>query len=393
MRRIGGNARCARLLALGVWLPLFWVLWAAPAAEVAAPIELKVQGRTFTFGRIDRCRTNVHWGRFVATAKESRWRIEYFDEGWSNTAPGGLLFKYVSYGDGTNTFTSGNPIGRVRDNRAGSGTFKSRADTREEDLSQWPGLAVVDRANVPRPVVGSMLDLGALWYAYCSAAYLNKANPDFLEPPYLVDGDLRFYQKGITNVPSILLRHSGPPHLAETVIFKHNGRMLDDNFHEIVLPKNLRGFTNAIFRAEAFTNVSGISVPLRARLSLYGVLPGGPAPYPAEPYAECLITAESVKSLEGESLITPVPARTSQFVDQRFASPSEPTMKVYYDSDRWLTEEEVRAMPAFKRAKESCMAPGSRARSGVSSGLLLLSALIAVPPIIYAVARSKKPQL
>ncbi len=274
------------------------------ASETAHSVGMEIRGNTLDRGyRDDGTLVNVHWGRFVASTCGSRWRIEYFEDGWSNALSAGYLFQHVCNGDGKSVYGSGRPIKRVRQDQISGGKGSNRQHSNEEDVSKLPAMSFSQRSCVPRASGSSQVDISAIWYAYCSADYLNRSTPDALEPPYFVDNDPDFYAKGITNVPVVLHRNNAVPYLPDSIAFEFVWKTMSQTYrlgNLRQIPKALEVFTNALLQVSDFTNVAGFCLPTQSKLSLFCPDSGKTGNWRPRLYQECQVSGITIKPVKGE---------------------------------------------------------------------------------------------
>lgn len=270
-------------------------------------------------------------------------------------------------------------------------------------------LGYVEHGHVPR-VMGNSPAIPILWYAYCSAAYLDLQDADAqLEIPFCVDDELHHFEYGIQSVATEHLhRNDSPPHLPRKMVFAHKGMVwtLDG-------PKRLRGpfregFTNAVFSATNWTNVGPFSIPTDIQFDFYAPIPNASGSGPTRTRS-IQIHASSVTSADFErDTFLPAVRVPASIVDKRFMSPEQPMMLVQYVTNQWLlADHQVKGLGAYSNAVERQQlaslsgqpthvgmqglrpAPASHAPWKVFTILLTILLLFSLP-IAYAIRRKPK---
>jgi hypothetical protein len=105
-------------------------------------------------------------------------------------------------------------------------------------------------------------NISTLWYAYCSAYYLNGTDGKHLEPPFL--GDPNLYTKWVKSVRSILEHSSIFPNLPRSILFLHSEEMISRNWAESRERAILEAPTTAWLMSDVFTNIGPLSLPVHS---------------------------------------------------------------------------------------------------------------------------------
>ncbi len=252
-------------------------------------------------------------------------------------------------------------------------------------------LGAVDPEQVPTSPL--MPHLGVAWFATASSCYLNSAAGTLLPPHSATPVHVR--------EQVIIRRNEVEPQLPRYVAFLSDG--YDHRFDGTAAkfpPPFDKGFTNAIFEVLRFTNVAGLELP--AAFSLRSFQPG---PSGLESLFECAGEVEQVRAeCSLRSFLPEIPAgREGQVRDFRFVSANARSAHDFqYGAARWLSQEEVRAMPAFAEyakweAKVSqipkvAQATGSPSVPQSSRARTLTFCLLAgsVPLLIFLLVKNRK---
>ena len=185
------------------------------------------------------------------------------------------------------------------------------------------------------PFNGSEPNIPVIWLALASSCYLNDAK-DHLIPPYSTDA-----VRG--SLPALVFRVSDLPKLPQTITF------LDDGFdRRFGAPRQRpppfdKGFTNAIYTVNAFTNIGGYSLPRQFTLEVF--LPASTGIALFAKYNGIVNNARPECSLTN---FIPETGGVGFVNDFRFIS-VDATRKTGFDyhTDRWLSMNEVEALPRF----------------------------------------------
>ncbi|MEI8101037.1 MAG: hypothetical protein WCH09_05650 [Bacteroidota bacterium] len=112
------------------------------------------------------------------------------------------------------------------------------------------------------PLSSLSVDIGPIWFAFCSPCYLDasagRLKPIWTTPPKLF--------KNSNHVFAVNSRRArNKPYLPMDVEFISDGKMYDSKGEKYV---QYEPFTNAVFEASDFTDVAGLFIPKKFRLTL-----------------------------------------------------------------------------------------------------------------------------
>ncbi len=216
------------------------------------------------------------------------------------------------------------------------------------------GILWVER--IPVPIIeDSCPFMAVIWYALCSADYLNSVKDyKWIIPPYEINNVRNYALLGLTNVRSILIRSQLTPGLPEIMRFIHNGRLWK-NTGEIQYPDEFgSGFTNALFLAESFLSIGEYHYPQE-----FGFLIQEPINDPEKTAGKLMlatikemhfvVTNAQIIEMSYSDFI-PQPKVLSGCHDLRFINSEKPMMYLSYITNRWLSESEVMELPKYKEA-------------------------------------------
>jgi hypothetical protein len=304
---------------------------------------------------------------FSVSVNGTNWFIRVQQTGSSPAHEQAVWLDYRSFPMGHNLVTLGyfdeGTLTRMRSGFAGQ---------------ELHGMAWVERAVVPRG--DSSIWISPLWYALCSAAYLQNRGEGSVEPPYNLDGDLEYFQKGRTNVLARWRLVDAATGLPEVITFLHSGAWQDHLGKERRLPAPWSdGFTNATLRAVWMTNTAGGSQPESFHFEV-----AQPESNPDEPAVlrRVLTVDFQVERFEREASIPDFPIRLEgnfTFTDRRFMHPGFEVARLNYMTNRLLLDEEVMALPQFAHRQRQFLAAAARRETTLGIrfafiGLLLVSA-------------------
>lgn len=291
-------------------------------------------------------RPEVHlWCDFQVAVNECQWLIKVQTRTRSDAAPESVLLNYESWSDATNVYTAGylKPDDRTRIVNELPTPSRSRAAV---------GLAFIEKAVVPRGDSNPLI--GAIWYAYCSRCYLQTLKKSEMEPPFSVNDDLYFYQRGITNLPVLWQPLDQEPYLPSWIVFLHQGKVLNRDSKEVRLPAPFnKGFTNAVFRVISIRSSGGRVYPQHTTLEIQYPLPDDrkkSLSLRRIQFYDFEITNSTV--LPSAFNFVPELSATVNVIDRRFMKPDRPRMDLSYTTNRWLTDAEVQALPVYRSREQ-----------------------------------------
>jgi len=303
-------------------------------------VEFEVAGEAkeviFTPGRTNEERTTS----FRVTVQDCHWIIKVSQLGSTREYERARWLDYETFTDGTNHCTVG--------------YFKEKdleEFAKSPQLTNFPkALAFIEKSKVPRGDLSVIIPV--LWYGFCSKCYLDTNKGGSLEPPYNVDDDIYYYQKGITSVDAKYSRSGSFPHLPTEISFLHNGKIPNPIDKKKYPPPFDAGFTNGHFVSTGFTNISGGDIPTSLTFELRRPLPGkGPDEVTLQPYEMEFVTVTEIKERIEATDFFPKIRVNAAVNDNRFITPAFPKMDLHYQTNRMLSDEEVLSMPVYSQRK------------------------------------------
>lgn len=204
--------------------------------------------------------------------------------------------------------------------------------------------AQVRRGSVP--LFSTEKEIGFVWLTFASGTFLSTNTSGFMIPPYELgfrDGHATFEdleEQGYTADMSPTSRLLFP--MRATYFFGDTTTSLkrtDDA--STYLPQ----WTNALYEVQQTTNVAGTVAPHQASLKVFAVH-GAKIPFEIGRYSLQLTNAFLQE--EAVNLVPDLPAATF-FTEGRMADPVK-RLFFNYQTNRWLTTDEVRRLPQYSSA-------------------------------------------
>lgn len=201
--------------------------------------------------------------------------------------------------------------------------------------SVWGGSISYDTV----PFSGPEPDIPVIWLALASSRYLDETK-GFMTPPYSIDV-VR------ASLPVSISRTKQSPRLPQRLLFLANG--FDKTYGWLRWDRSLpgKGFTNAIYTVNLFTNVDGCVLPREFTLKI--LLPDTSKPRnPMRLVAEYDGIVNRVSAKCSITNFVPVVGGEGEISDKRFVSPDAIAERpFYYKTNRWLSTNEVESMDRF----------------------------------------------
>jgi hypothetical protein len=185
------------------------------------------------------------------------------------------------------------------------------------------------------PFNGVQPNIPVIWLALASSCYLDDAK-DHLIPPYSTDA-----VRG--SLPALVSRMNDLLKLPQAITFFDDGFSRKYGVPRQRPPPFDKGFTNAIYTVNTFTNIGGYNLPREFTLEVFL-----PASSNVVLFTKYNGIVDNVKSECSLTHFTPEPGGVGFVNDFRFISVGA-TRKTgfYYDTNRWLSMNEVEALPGF----------------------------------------------
>jgi RNA polymerase sigma factor (sigma-70 family) len=197
----------------------------------------------------------------------------------------------------------------------------------------WGGAISFDSV----PFFGPEPHIPVIWLALASSSYLNDAE-DRLLPPYSTEA-VR------VKLPATVVRMNVLPRLPETVIYFDDGFDRSEGVPKQRRPPYDKGFTNAIYTINTFTNIGGYSLPLTFNLKVFvpAYLGSG-----TTLYEEFNGTINHVSAGCLRTNFIPDVVSEGFIFDTRFVSADAVRKSQFpYKTNRWLSTKEVKELPGF----------------------------------------------
>lgn len=246
---------------------------------------------------------------------------------------------------------------------------KRRAIAEGQLTGHNDGAAIIIPGIIPRITPDSTVMI--LWFAYLSHTYLDMNKSDKVVPPDVLN--INGYNAS-TAPPqrSQLVRLSQYPHLPQKAVFWEDGV-----FHAALIGSNDgpiraqrwpspydQGFTNLIYVVRAITNMESLALPLESEFLCY---------MPVIFEKDSVVSSRDELRLHKKvrlqtlfvaprkqpiGLLPPIPGLT-YVRDNRFTNLTSRPVE-YTISNRWLGDNEVKLLPAFRDAMASPRVPFRR---------------------------------
>jgi RNA polymerase sigma factor (sigma-70 family) len=206
------------------------------------------------------------------------------------------------------------------------------------DVNPKPNLWGGDISFESVPFNGTEPHIPIIWLALASSHYLDEAK-DHLLPPYSTElVRVRF--------PASVIRLDNPPRLPQSITFFDDGFDRREGVPKQRPPPFDKGFNNAIYTVNTFTNIGGYSLPLTFNLKVF--VPD----YSAG--SGITLTEEfdgTISDVSAECSLTnfiPEVAGVGLIGDTRFVSADAiRKTRFNYRTNRWLSTNEAEALPGF----------------------------------------------
>ena len=231
---------------------------------------------------------------------------------------------------------------------------------------------------------------GAIWLAYASGRYFDAATSSRLQPAAIL---LVLYGRNVQPnsfalQQTLWSRRERRPGIPTSAVYFDDGIAGLRGKAPVKWPPPLdAGFTNAVYSALDFTNVDGLSLPMRAMLDTFAPELGDPGPRVVRRCSyEIVATNLTTEFLHAGSFKPELPGKT-YMNDMRFSTPGNDLLVNYYVSDgKWLGDAEVKQLPEFavavrqaSRAGSASSRPGNRLSRPV---LWAVFAVLATLPVV-----------
>ena len=192
---------------------------------------------------------------------------------------------------------------------------------------------------------------GAIWLAYASGRYFDAAPSSRLQPAatlFVLYGR-NVQPNSFALQPTLWSRRERHPGVPESAVYFDDGIAGLRGGVPVKWPPPLdAGFTNAVYSALDFTNVDGLSLPMRATLDTFSPQLGDPGPRVVQRCRYEIVTTNlTTEFLHAGSFKPELPGKT-YMNDMRFSTPGNDLHVNYYVSDgQWLTDTEVKQLPEY----------------------------------------------
>lgn len=311
----------------------------------------------------------VYFSAHISHANDCQWLIEIQYENK-------YIERFVSGTDGENILTV--------------------ALYKPEHAKSLAGYAQVEKATIPRG--DESLPLSAIWLALSAPCYLDRIEGSMINPPYFKD--LVPDHLGYNPLVEFTVdRMENRPGFVRSMEFMHDGMGINPGRERVSLPRPFRdGFTNGTFAVTRFAegDFPGGLYPAEFRLDHYypmAVRPGSRSTRLYRTHSFQGLVTSVQQRVEAKRIFPELPPGTIAYLDRRFMNPETPNLRVNYNSDRYLTDNEVRALPEFAAALARDAALREPVRMGKNTpGIwtMIIIALLILGPMAIWIFKSKQ---
>ena len=193
---------------------------------------------------------------------------------------------------------------------------------------------------------------GAIWLAYASSRYFDAATSSSRLQP--AASQLVLYGRNVQPNSFALQqafwsRRPEPPGALVSAVYLDDGIAGLRGGQPVKWPAPLdAGFTNAIYTALEYTNVGAYSLPTRASLTTFSPQPGDAGLRVVRRFTYDIVTTNLTTSFLHTGDFRPQLPGKTYLNDMRFSTPGNDLHVNYYlDDGRWLSDNEVKALPEF----------------------------------------------
>ena len=364
-----GSLAGARMMG---FLPLFWALPALVLLPARPSLTASVAGHWLVKGTVE----HRQFGEFP---RSEVWHFTVRSAGraWSFMAeeqrPGRAVDRVLAVGNEDGVFITLDFPSAVRQLRAAN--QPSGPNTAQ---------ALVQSDPVPNSVLTPVL--GPVWMTFLSAAFFDYANPEGMPPPTLLNiaagnpipPGVHYVQRAWwtrdTNTGLPLRFTSADDGVIRGIV---GGRLVETGRYP---PPNESGITNLLFVVEETGTFGGLRLPIASRLQVYWLPAYWRGPSQPEIIHEFAVRAESFAEPPPFPIPDPAPTGLTLVTDVRAVTSAGPVLVDYIATNRFLSESELRQLPAFNYAVERSLAGGPLEQTGprrhIILGLLLLLLLL-----------------
>jgi RNA polymerase sigma factor (sigma-70 family) len=177
------------------------------------------------------------------------------------------------------------------------------------------------------------------WLALASSSYLDEAK-DRLLPPYSTE-------LVRARLPASVVRMDNPPGLPQRITFFDDGFDRSEGVPKKRYPPYDKGFLNAIYTVNTFTNIGGCKLPLTFNLKVFFPAYSGSG---TTLIYECNGTVDDISPECSLTNLIPPILSDGLITDRRFISADViRETPFYYQTNRWLSTNEAEALPGFSK--------------------------------------------
>jgi hypothetical protein len=229
-----------------------------------------------------------------------------------------------------------------------------------------------------------------LWFTYLSAAYLKRADLNRLPPPTSANtaGGCYLPQFAKYHLKSFITI-DGDTGLPRECFGVDDGLLRGVLAGELIVAKRLpapfdRGFTNVLFRVEAWETYSHQQLPKKSTLEVFWVPDTN-----IEMVHRFTIEGRKFETLPPAPVPEPSTLGIAVVADGRLPASNAPIVLEYLATNRFLTPKELTNLPGFREAiyrsvhrRPPVIAHGTRS-PGVRSIFMVAVVFLAVAPLLF----------
>jgi hypothetical protein len=264
--------------------------------------------------------------------------------------------------------------------------LKSRKE-RGEKVAENVATGNILRGVFPRFPFARADCAGPIWLAYASGWYFRTLTNNLVTPaaclgvPSASGTDLYPGDEVIKKAKIVRSENAlGTPQRVD---------YLEDGIHPLAKkpwPSPLdKGFTNTVFEIVATTNWNGLVIPLLSRMTTWYASYEGETAGALHVNHEYEVLTKRIEFAERRSDYRPMIPGLTSFADTRFSTNSR--LRFSYEGTKWLTAEEAKNSPEYKRAAKLRGLAVSHSRNRIVIAIFLCLLLL---PLVFVLKRKRR---
>jgi hypothetical protein len=233
------------------------------------------------------------------------------------------------------------------------------------------------------PHIEAAREISPVWLSYASASYFRSRTNAAVEPGFVSDASGRIYgPPGHPQLRGQWTLSESRPAFATWVTYFDDGIVRTPNGAAKRVPPYDKGFTNAIFQVDAFTNVNDVAVPLSASLHLLRPRRGGTSSNDLDVLVEYQITLTNAGRAEEITDFQPALPGITAIRDERYG------VLNYFGTNEWPTVEQLQNGEYFKTLRSINMPVGMSAEPLTRRALQVALAILLISPAVVFLGRN-----